>query len=71
MFLGAKILCFKNIIFRIVLSGDTKGAAPRLEINIDISIIIIIVKLSNKNYWIIKVIKIQNKFQNRNFIFSL
>lgn len=71
MFLGAKILCFKNIIFRIVLSGDIKGAAPRLEINIDISIIIIIVKLSNKNYWIIKVIKIQNKFQNRNFIFSL
>lgn len=67
MFLGAKILCFKNIIFRIVLSGDTKGAAPRLEINIDISIIII-VKLSNKNYWIIKVIKIQNKFQNRNFM---
>lgn len=50
MFLGAKILCFKNIIFRIVLSGDIKGAAPRLEINIDISIIIIIVKLSNKNY---------------------
>lgn len=31
MFLGAKILCFKNIIFRIVLSGDTKGAAPRLR----------------------------------------